>query len=173
MFTIWRARPDSLGAFGLQSQHLHLATLGMNEARINWIHILIFSLPEYSVLCVKSLLGSNNIFVGTISQLVVLLFQDVAWSAHDSSLLMLFWCSAACDTLKHEFQSHWTHTHTLSILQALTFLPKGKKRFPREGFHCLPIILQRKDWSAGRGTCAKQMKMCSGWALVRWQLQEN
>lgn len=135
MFTIWRALPDSLGAFGLQSQHLHLATLGMNEARINWIHILIFSLPVYLVLCVKSLLGSNNIFVGTTSQLVVLLFQDVAWSTHDSSLLMLFWCSAACDTLKHEFQSHWTHTHTLSLYCKHSLsCQRGKKGFQGKVF---------------------------------------
>lgn len=72
-------------------------------------------------------------------------------------------------------------THTLSLSHARNHFPfawrrrrkRKKKGFQRRVFHCLLIILQRKTWSAGRDTSAKQMKICNSWALIKRQLQET
>lgn len=107
---------------------------------------------------------------GLSSELVVLLVEDLAWRgawllfAHLAVIQRRMWHAGV--------SGHWARSHSLALTlwPGITFLAQ-EKGFPGESFHCLPIIPHRKDWWTGRGTSAKQMKICNSGALAKRQLQ--
>lgn len=116
--------------------------------------IMTFCMPPSSGLCVKSCLRCSDF---AASPSVPACFSKMlAWNAYNSSRAHV--CGDAALNL-HRAHALPTARSDFPVVRKEK---KKKKRLPREGFHCLSIIFWRKDEWSGRGTSAKQMKICPG-----------
>lgn len=127
-------------------------------------HVMTFFMPPSSGLCVKSCLRCNDISASPSAPCCF--SKMLAWNAHNSSALTLRWCC-----MRHTESA--PNSRSPHRQERLSCAKKERKGFQgRDFIVCLLSFGEKNEWS-GRGTSAKQMKICRGGVSVGRQLQET